>query len=267
MADEIVLYDRTEGVVTLTFNHPQNLNAFTPEMRDALIAATGEAGADAQVRCVVLQGSGKGFMAGGDIKAYLALLDTLDADELQAHFQARVAALAPLVINLRRMRKPVLASVHGPVAGAGFSLMLACDLAVAADDAFFLLAYAGIGTSPDGGGSYHLPRQVGLKKAMEMAFLGERCSAAEAQALGLVNWVVGASERAGKTQEIAARLAAGPTQAFANTKELFNNALSANLIEQLDAEAGSFARSAATADFAEGVRAFNAKRKAKFRGL
>jgi len=167
--------------------------------------------------------------------------------------------------SLRRMGKPVLASVHGAVAGAGFSLMCATDLAIAAADTRFTLAYTNIGASPDGGSTYFLPRLVGYKKAMEMIMLPDRFDAETARQNGLVNWVVPNEKLAEETARIAQRLAAGPTRAYAEAKRLVNQSLD-SLDAQMEQELQAFSRCARGADLKEGVTAFVEKRKPVFKG-
>jgi 2-(1,2-epoxy-1,2-dihydrophenyl)acetyl-CoA isomerase len=164
------------------------------------------------------------------------------------------------------MPHPVIARVHGAVAGFGLSLMCACDLAIAADDAYFTSAYRHIGLTPDGGATWTLPRIVGLRKAMEILLLGERFDASEALRLGLVNSVVSAPELDAAVDAVVKSLAEGPVTAIRNAKRLARASLDRTLSEQLQAEAASFAQCASTADFAEGISAFIAKRKARFGG-
>jgi 2-(1,2-epoxy-1,2-dihydrophenyl)acetyl-CoA isomerase len=164
------------------------------------------------------------------------------------------------------MPKPVLASVHGAVAGAGVSIMAACDLAIAADDARFTAAYSAIGTSPDGGASYFLSRCLGPRRALEFLLLSEPVDAADALRLGLVNRVVPAAELGAATQRLATRLVRGPTRAYAQTKRLIDEAAVAPLEKQLEAEALAFSRCAGSDDMREGIAAFVAKRRPSFRG-
>jgi 2-(1,2-epoxy-1,2-dihydrophenyl)acetyl-CoA isomerase len=252
-------------VAWITLNRPQSRNALdaelTAQLRDAVFAAE----ADAGVRCVVIRG-GEHFMAGGDLKAFNEKFLGGGADQTREAFQRLFRDAHPMIMSLRRMPKPVLASVAGSAAGFGLSLMMACDLAIAADNAVFTLAYSLIGASPDGGSTYALPRIVGARKAMEIALLGERFDAAAAERLGLVNRVVPALDLASETQRLAMRLAAGPTAAYGRTKALLNASFDNSLEAQLESEARLFAEGATGHDFAEGVRAFIEKRKPTFEG-
>ncbi len=262
---ESILLEVSEGVATVTLNRPEVLNALSDDMIAALVEVMTRVEADPAVRCVVLRGAGDHFMAGGDVKGFHGRLAETPA-ERGAHFRAKIHKLHPAIVAMRRMPKPVVASLHGAAAGFGLSLALATDLAIAAEDAYFTLAYCLIGTSPDGGSSYHLPRIVGLRKAMEIALLGERFNAETAQRLGLVNWVVPSDDLEAETAKLVARLARGPGHALGETKALLNASLDNALEAQLALEVESFASCAATQDFAEGVTAFVEKRSAQFTG-
>jgi len=262
MADEApVIVDRAGPVATVTLNRPKVLNALDLGMAQAFRTAMLDLEQDAAIRCVVIRGAGRGFMAGGDVAGFHRDLDRIEtvAGELIEVFHEAVKAVA-------RMPKPVIASLHGPVAGAGLSLALNTDLAIAADNAVFTLAYAAIGTSPDGGSTFLLPRIVGMRRAMEIALLADRFDAAKALDLGLVNRVVPAADLAAETDGLAARLAAGPTRAYAATKTLIRASFETDLSTQLDSERTAFVASSATGDFAEGVVAFASKKKPEFRG-
>ena len=262
---EPVLLEVSEGVATVTLNRPEALNALSDDMMAALVEVMARVEADPAARCVVVRGAGDHFMAGGDVKGFHGRLAETPA-ERGAHFRDKIHGLHPAIAAMRRMPKPVVASLRGAAAGFGLSLALATDLAIAAEDAYFTLAYCLIGTSPDGGSSFHLPRLVGLRKAMEIALLGERFNAETAQRLGLVNWVVPSAELEAETAKLAARLARGPGHALGETKALLNASLDNALEAQLALEVESFASCAATQDFAEGVTAFVEKRSAKFTG-
>lgn len=263
MSNDTVLLAAEAGIATITLNRPDSLNALDSEMADALAAVTARVEADPSLRCVVLRGAGEHFMAGGDLKLFRGVLEQ-PPEARRDFFLDLIGRVHPAIASLRRMPKPVLASLRGATAGIGFSLALAADLAIAAEDATFTLAYSRIGTSPDGGSSHLLPRLVGLRKAMEIALLSERFDAAAAARLGLVNWVVPGAELERETLRIAQRLAAGPQAALAASKRLLSDSLERSLDAQLEAERRSFADCAATADFAEGVAAFVEKRPARF---
>lgn len=263
MSDLIVSVENHVG--TLTLNRPEVRNALSEEIvtgiRNALVAWE----RDPSVRAIVLQGAGDHFMSGGDVKRF-GTMAALPPQERRTLFEQRIHNLHPLMYLMRRIRTPIVASVQGAAAGAGMSFMMCCDLVVAADTAFFTLAYINIGTSPDGGSTYFLPRIVGMKKAMEIALLGDRFDAKTAQQLGLVNYVVPASQLAAETKKLAERLASGPSHAIGNTKLLLNGSLGNTMESQLQAEGVSFADCAASRDWAEGVTAFGEKRKPVFRG-
>ncbi len=261
--NDAILLERQGALATLTLNRPDSLNALDFSMMEALVAHARDIAADSTLRCVILRGAGAHFMAGGDLKTFATKLDQPPA-ERQAAFSRTVDELHAAIELLRRMPQIVIASVHGAVAGFGLSLMACCDLSIAAEDSFFTSAYRHIGLSPDGGTTYFLPRIVGLKKAMEIVLLGERFNAQEALRLGLVNRVVSQAELAATTQSIAEAILKGPFTALSNAKRLLNQSLEARMSEQLHAEALSFGACTATADFAEGIRAFIEKRPAKF---
>lgn len=256
-----VLVERRGAAAVLTLNRPEKFNALNDAMMHDLDAATREVAEDSTVRAVMLRGAGKAFMSGGDVAMFHQRLDSL-AGEIGVIGQVFHAS----VKRFRTMPKPVLACVQGVAAGGGLSVMLACDIAIAARSSSYSLAYANIGTSPDGGSSLSLPRIVGRRKALELAFLPDRIDSATALSLGLVNWVVEDTELEARAMEILLRLAAGPTFAFARTKEIFNSTWENSTNVQLDAELEAFARCTKTHDFAEGTAAFVQKRKPEFTG-
>ena len=265
MSEPLVLVARESGVTTLTLNRPQALNALNRELTLALREAVFAAENDTGVRCLVLRG-GEHFMAGGDLKWFRQLSENRSAAENRVQFEGFIHEVHALILSLRRMPKPVVASVRGAVAGFGMSLMMACDLALAADNAYFTLAYTLIGVSPDGGSTFALPRMVGHKKAMEIALLGDRFDSATAERLGIINRAVPVDALEPETAKLASRLAAGPTAAYARTKALLAQSLGASLESQLQREAESFAQCAAEPDFHEGLAAFIEKRKPQFKG-
>ena len=260
-----LLLDQEGAIATLTFNRPESRNALSPAMRTALTQTLQALEMDDSVRCVVIKGAGEHFMAGGDVKAIAALLPQSPTD-IRNQFMLRLHDLHSIMYAMRRMPKPIIASVAGAAAGAGVSLALAADLVIADDNAYFTLAYCHLGTSPDGGASFQLPRAVGIKKAMEIALLGDRHTAREALAMGLINFVASAGELPTQTAQLAERLARGPTHAYGNTKRLLYRSLANDFEAQLQAEAEAFAECAAREDFKEGVTAFVEKRRAQFTG-
>lgn len=260
---DTILVERDGPVATLTLNRPDALNALDFPMMDALVDTTSALAADDTLRVVILRGAGRHFMAGGDIRTFAGEL-ALPAAERDARFKALIGRLHAAIETIARMPHPVIAQVHGAVAGFGLSLMNACDLAVAADNAYFASAYKAIATTPDGGGTWSLPRVVGLRRALDIMLVGDRFDAQQAQAFGLVNRVVPAAELDGAVRALARSLADGPALAIRNTKRLLRESLGHTLSEQLAAEAASFGACAATADFKEGITAFLEKRPARF---
>jgi len=258
---ELVRLSVEEGVATLTFNRPQVFNAMDADMMIQFRAAAELVQKDTAVRAVVLRGEGKAFLAGGDVALFHQRIKELPDVIVRWGREMHFAILA-----LRRADKPVLASVQGACAGAGFSILCAADLAVAADNAYFSLAYTRIGASPDGGSSHFLPRLVGYKKAMELTLLSSTLDAATAKSLGLVNWVVPADQLTQETHRIARELARGPTVAYGEAKRLMNQSFERSVETQMEEELGAFARCAKTHDLAEGVAAFVEKRKPQFKG-
>ena len=258
-----LLVERNGAVATLTLNRPDALNTLDFPLMDALIEAAADVAADDTLRVVVLRGAGKHFMAGGDLRTFAGELAKPPAQR-DADFRRVIGRLHSAIENFHRMPHPVIGQVHGAVAGFGLSLMNACDLVVASEDAYFASAYRNIALTPDGGGSWSLPRIVGMRRAMEIMLLGERFDARRALELGLVNRVVPAAELERAVAAVVEALVTGPVMAIRNAKRLMRESLSRSLSEQLDAEAVSFGACSATGDFAEGITAFLEKRPALF---
>ena len=259
---ETVTLDRRGAELRIVLNRPDVMNAWDKQLGTDLLAAVDEAAADDSVRAVVVTGAGRAFSSGADLKA------GFDATP-EGHPDVGTALREryhPIIAGLRRMPKPVVAAVNGPAVGIGCSLALCCDLVVARESAYFLLAFVNIGLVPDGGSSLLVPERAGFARAMEMAMLGERIPARRALEWGLINRVTADDELEGAVDELAARLAAGPTAAYAGAKEQLNQWLFARMDAQLELEASVQQRAAASADFKEGVMAFLQKRPAAFEG-
>jgi len=259
MHDTPLILDADGPIATITLNRPNQLNALDVRMAEALESAVEALARKPDLRVIVLRGAGRGFMAGGDLSVIQRGLS-----EGPEHVDAIMLPLHRTLIRLAELPQPVIASLHGPVAGAGMSVALAADLAIAADDAKFTLAYVRIGATPDGSGTWHLPRLVGLRKALEIALLADTIDANEALRLNLINQVVPAADLAAHTTALAERLAAGPTQAYGRIKRLLRESLARDLPSQLEAEREAFHESMKTNDFAQGIAAFLGKRKPDF---
>mgnify|MGYP003287567217 CR=1 FL=1 len=245
------------GVMTITLNRPEVLNAFDSAMHEAFRAALEEAQA-AEVRAVVLTGAGRGFCVGQDLNEFKEAAGDI-AERLRSTFN-------PNVLALRGLEKPVIAAVNGPAAGAGLSLACACDLRLAASSATFVPAFIGIGLVPDTGATYFIERLLGYSRAFEWLCSGRRLSAADAHAWGLVTEVVTDGRLSARAADLAATLAALPTRALGMTKRLLERAALSTLDEQLELEAELQAEAARSADFREGVNAFLEKREPRFTG-
>lgn len=253
--DEDVLIGR------LVVNRPEVLNALDVPTAQAISTAAGRLAQRQDLRCIELCGAGRAFMAGGDLSAFAENID--QADEV---VHALLDALEPAILAIQTHSAPVIASVHGAVAGAGLSLMAACDLAIASSSTRFLLAYDQIGAPPDCGGSHFLPRLLGERRAAALMYLGETWNAAEAQAAGLVNKVVADDDLKKVTATMVASIASGPSGAFAQYKSLVRTGRSRSLEAQLAAEREAFCAATKTRDFKEGVLAFLARKKPSFLG-
>jgi 2-(1,2-epoxy-1,2-dihydrophenyl)acetyl-CoA isomerase len=250
-----VLTARDAGVLTVTLNRPEKLNALTAGVHAGLHEALGEA-ADGEIRAVVLTGAGRGFCVGQDLTEFQGA-----AGDVGAHLRA---TYHPTIHAIRGLDKPVIAAVNGVCAGAGLSLAAACDLRIAADSASFVPGFVSIGLIPDSGGSWFIVQLLGQARAFEFMSAGKPATAAEAHAMGLVDEVV--EDAAARAGERAAAYAALPTRAVGLTKHLFEHAVTATLDEQLELEAHLQSQAAQTDDFREGVTAFLEKRPAKFSG-
>jgi 2-(1,2-epoxy-1,2-dihydrophenyl)acetyl-CoA isomerase len=255
---------RSEGAATIELNRPEALNAWNEQFGIDLLAAVRDLAGDESVRAVVVTGAGRGFSSGADLKD--AGAGQLGDDGRPDVYKRLTELYHPIMTTIREMPKPVVASVNGPAVGIGCSLALCCDLIVAAESAYFLLAFVNIGLVPDGGSSLFMPTRVGMARAAELMMLGERLPAERALEWGLINRVVADAELAKETAELAARLASGPTRSYAGAKRELNNWLYARMEEQLDLEARLQQEMTGSEDFVEGVMAFVQKRPASFSG-
>lgn len=254
-------FDAVTGVATITVNRPDVLNALDVPTSRAICEAVLPLREMSEVRCVVLRGAGRAFIAGGDLARFAD-----DFDQAASVVHDLLDALHPAILTLRALNAPVLGAVHGAVAGAGLSLMAACDLVVAAKGTRFVLAYDRIGASPDCGGTWFLPRLLGPRRAAELMMLSPTWDAEQALAYGLINRVVEADQLDAEAERLSEQIAKGPTLAYGNFKRLAAASLGSDLGTQLEAERARFAAATRTADFREGVSAFLGKRPAAFTG-
>lgn len=263
-ARDLVLRRNEGGVAYITLNRADRRNAFNLDLAEQFIQAVESASNDRTVRAIVVQGAGKIFSAGGDVKEMLG--DVRAGEDRAAYFRAPLAAFNKMALAVQESPRPVLAAVHGAVAGVAFNLMLACDLRIAQAGTRFTQAFPKLGVSPDGGGTYFLPRLVGHARACELTLLPTELDAETAQSWGLVNWVVPAEHFEDEVKTMAERLASGPTAALARAKALLNRTYEDTLGEHMELERLAQVENAATEDFAEGLTAFVEKRAPKFRG-
>ena len=247
---------RDGGVLTITLNRPDVLNALNAAVHEG-IAEGLEQARDPEVRAVVLTGAGRGFCVGQDLTEFRESPDV--RERLRTHYHPNVRAI-------RALEKPVIAAVNGPAAGAGLSLACVCDIRIAADTATFVPAFIGMGLVPDSGGSLFVARLLGPARAFEWMTSNRRLTAAEAHAGGLVSGVVAADALTESVAELAATYAAAPTRGIGMTKRLFDHAPTASLEDQLELEAELQAAATQTEDVREGVAAFLEKRPPRFTG-
>jgi len=261
--DHLLYHLDASGIAWLTFNRPDSRNATSIDMLEALHGHLLRIDGNSAVRCVVLRGAGAHFMAGADLAA-LDEISGLPPAERRIAIQQRLARSAPVFSLIERLRQPVLASVRGAAAGGGLSFVLASDLAIAANDAKFLLAQVKVGLAPDGGSTWHMQRSIGMKQAKQLALLGEPIDASTALAWGIVNWVVAPDAIEAETARIARLLAAGATESLAQAKQLLNLASGNGLAEQVSLESRGLGLCAQSDDFPEGIRAARNKRAPTF---
>jgi 2-(1,2-epoxy-1,2-dihydrophenyl)acetyl-CoA isomerase len=257
--DQLVLVDIADGIATVTLNRPEVMNAIDVATATALREAI-ETAEKSDARVLLLTGSGRAFCAGGDVSIFSKSEDHADVAE------RTMAQFHPAVLKLAQSRLPSVAAIHGAAAGAGISLMLACDFAVAAARTRFTLAYPKIGASLDGGASWFLPRLLGTRKAKELAMLSETFDASTAERLGLVNRIVPDESIHAEAKQLARQLMEGPGAAYAEIKRLIDAAGCSDLGRHLEDERATLVKLANGHDFAEGIAAYLTKRKPNFLG-
>ena len=258
---ETLMYEVDAGVATVTFNRPDAANAMSPDMAREFNEVSLEIEGDSQIRAVVLTGAGKMFCAGGDLGAFAAA-----GDQARSLILKMTGDLHLGISRLSRNAAPVLAAVNGTAAGAGFSVVMLCDLAISASRAVYTMAYTKAGLSPDGSSTYFMPRKIGDRRARELMLTNRVLNAQEALDWGIVNRVVADEEVLSETMALARQLADGPTQAFGAVKNLLNGSFEQSLETQMELEARAIASMITTADGQEGLDAFLHKRPPLFTG-
>jgi 2-(1,2-epoxy-1,2-dihydrophenyl)acetyl-CoA isomerase len=261
---ETINVSLADGVATIELNRPQALNAWNRQFGEDLLEALHRARREESVRAVLIAGAGRAFSSGADLKDVSGGETTPDGRP--DVYKTLTERYHPIMHAIREMPKPVVASVNGPAVGIGCSLALCCDLIVAGESAYFLLAFVNIGLVPDGGSSLFVPSRIGMARATEMMMLGERLPAPQALQWGLINRVFPDERLDEEAAALAARLAAGPTRSYAGTKRQLNNWLYARIEEQLELEAQTQREMAGSDDFLEGAMAFAEKRQTRFSG-
>jgi 2-(1,2-epoxy-1,2-dihydrophenyl)acetyl-CoA isomerase len=262
MTYEHIEVSAAEGILTITLNRPEKLNAFIGHMRRDLAEALEHAGSDRNIRVVIITGAGRAFCAGGDVAFMAELMHRHDSEE----FARILGAGRRVILAIRQMSKPVIAAVNGPASGAGANLAFACDLRVVSTAATFSQSFLKVGLHPDWGGTFFLPRLVTPNKACELFFLGDSIDAAEADRLNIVNRVVAPENLEAATLELAERLRAAPPLALAAAKQAVYASEAADLDEMLRYETEAQLRCFDSDDGHEGVRAFLEKREPHFTG-
>ena len=261
MEFEKIRFERDGGVATITFNRPDNANAMDRDLMFELMHAAIRCDEDRAIRAVVVTGTGAFFSAGGDLAAFADAGDDAGIllKEMTTYFHAAISRLS-------RMDAPVIAAVNGMAAGAGFSFVAACDIAIAADTAMFTSAYTAASLTPDGSSTYFVPRLVGMRRAMELMLTNRRLTAQEALDWGLVNQVVARDELLEVAASLATNFAEGGTLAFGAVKRMLHESFAGTLETQMEMEARSIASMSHTEDGREGIAAFFEKRRPNFQG-
>ena len=261
MEYETLIYEVADNVATITFNTPKSANAMGPLGARELRAAAETIDSDPSVRAVILTGAGKMFCAGGDLGAFAAA-----GSGARQLIMEMAGDLHMGISRLSRNQAPVVGAINGTAAGAGFSLVMACDLAVAAESAVFTMAYTRAGLTPDGSSTYFMPRKIGDRRARELMLTNRVLNSAEALDWGVVNEVVEDAQVLPRAHALAHQLAQGPTAAFGGVKTLLNGTFDQTMESQMELESRAIADRVIGADGQEGIRAFLEKRKPNFKG-
>ena len=257
---DLIISELKQKVLHITLNRPQKLNSFIEPMAVALQEAIARAAENDETRCVLLTGNGKAFCAGQDLP------EVVDKGDNYKLGNTVRDSYNPIIKAIRNLEKPVVCAVNGTAAGAGANLAFACDIVLASNDAVFVQSFSKIGLIPDSGGTFMLPRLVGLQRANAMYLLDEKISPEKAEEIGLIYKTVAADQLMDEAAEICQKLAAMPTKGFGLYKRAVNQSLQNNLEEQLELEADLQTQAGQTRDYQEGVQAFLEKRKPKFKG-
>jgi len=260
-----IIFETGGPIASITFNRPDKANAMLVSWPDEMTAFFHQVEKDPDVRCVHIKGNGKNFMAGGDLEQFGDITKMSDSEKT-FNFERDVHGWNKLIFAMQRCPKPIVVSMQGAVAGAAVGLVAACDLVVATKSSFLFLAHIFSGMSNDGMATYFLPRQIGVHKTLQLALLGDRLGAQDAQQMGLVNFVVEDDALEEESQKLLQRLAKGPTTTYGLIKNLVRSSLHNSMEEQARLEADSIGKSVQTHDWLEGVTAFVEKRKATFTG-
>ncbi len=262
MGYKTLIYDVSDNVATITFNRPDAANAMSPECAREVNLVSLEIESDQDVRAVVMTGAGKMFCAGGDLGAFAAA-----GDNARSLLMQMTGDLHLGLSRLARNAAPVVAAVNGTAAGAGFSLVMFCDLAISAESAVYTMAYTNAGLSPDGSSTFYMPRKIGDRRTRELMLTNRVLKADEALDWGIVNQVVPDDQVVVEATKLAQKLASGPTQAYGQVKALLNASFDQSLETQMEMEARAIAHQITTPDGKEGVSAFFEKRKPEFKGV
>ncbi len=263
MSLETLKVEESQGLLKICLNRPESYNAINRKMIEELHDQFLEAERNSSLRAILLTGAGKAFCSGGDVKSFFKAFQDQEAASM---FHRMPTNLHDMMLTMRNLKKPILGAINGPAVGAGFSLAVCCDLLVAAESAYFNLAYLKIGLSPDGGSTYFLPRALGIHKTFELLTMGNKVSANEAKSLGFVSQVFPDSTFISEATWVAEKLAELPTRAVGVGKRLISQSLNTTMETQLSHETEGVKETAFSQDFFEGVNAFVEKREPKFKG-